>query len=162
MIRQDDTPRTDEVFRAKAYRQEREPSIGTLFRDLADEARTLVRHEIDLAKAEVGEKASRASRNIAYLAIGGLIAYAGLIALIGAACVGLAVLLSKGMNPSAAAWLGPLIVGVVVGLVGYVLVLKGIAALRRESIVPHKTISALRENKEWLQDRITTSANRMT
>lgn len=140
----------------------REPSLGTLLRDLTDESRTLLRQEIELAKAELSEKVSMIGRNVAYIAIGGFVAYVGVWALAAAACVGLWAILNNFMDNEIAAWLGPLLVGVVIALVGYALIQKAIATLKRESLMPRKTIESLRENKEWLKEQITTSENRMT
>ena len=140
---------------------DQKPSIGTLIKNLTDESRTLIRQELELAKAEMSEKASKAGRNAAYLAIGGLIAHAGLLALIAAACVGSAIALDQVMDASIAYWLGPLIVGLVVGLIGYALVQKGISTLKNESFVPRQTMDSLRENKEWFKDHMKTSENRM-
>jgi xanthine/uracil permease len=139
-----------------------EPSIGTLLKDLSDETRTLLRQEVELAKAEISEKVSVMGRNVAYIAIGGLVALVGLLPIVAAACIGMIVLLDNFMNDSIAAWLGPLIVGVVLGLIGYALIQKALSTLKRESFVPRKTMNSLRENTEWLKDHMTNSENRMT
>ena len=54
-------------------------------------------------------------------------------------------------------WLGPLLVGVVVAIVGYAFVHSAISTFREESLTPRITLETLRENKEWLKDQITTS-----
>ncbi|MEN6465840.1 MAG: phage holin family protein, partial [Syntrophaceae bacterium] len=59
-----------------------EQSLGELFGEFTAEMRTLVRDEVDLAKAEMTGKLTQVKRDIAYLAVGGLIAYAGLLGLI--------------------------------------------------------------------------------
>ncbi len=132
-----------------------EPSLGTLFKDLADETRTLVRQEIEFAKTEMTQKASLVGRNVAYLAVGGAIAYAGLLVLLLAITAGLFQLLTLAVGPGVSSWLSPLIVGIVVGVVGYLLVQKGINTLRRADLAPHQTIDSIRENKEWLKNRLT-------
>jgi hypothetical protein len=137
-------------------------SIGSLLKDLTDESRMLLHKEVELAKVEISEKVSTIGRNIVYLVICGAVLYAGLLTLIGTAAVGLAVSLSRGMSAATAAWLGPLIVGVVVCVAGYILVQKALRTLKSEGIVPHKTIDSLRENTEWLKDQMRTSENRMT
>jgi hypothetical protein len=60
-------------------------SMVELLKELRDETVTLMRQEVALAKVELSEKAVRYGRNIAYLAIGGLILYAGLLFLLAAA-----------------------------------------------------------------------------
>ena len=138
-----------------------EPSIGTLIKDLTDETRTLFQQEIDLAKTELSEKTARIGRNVGYLAVGGFVAYAGLLALVAAASIGLVVLFNRGMDITIAVWLGPLVIGIVAAALGYVFIQKAISTLKRESFVPQKTLDSLRENKEWLKDQMTIE-NRMT
>lgn len=133
------------------------PTIGRLFKDLAIDSRTLIQQEIELAKTEMAEKAAMFARNAAYLAVGGLVLYAGLLALIAAACIGLAVALDISLETSTAIWLGPLLVGVVVALVGYAFVQKAISTFSSESFTPRKTLDSIRENTEWLKDQVTTS-----
>jgi hypothetical protein len=52
-------------------------SLGQLFADLMNETRTLLQQEVQLAKTEMTEKASRVGKDITSLVIGGAIAYAG-------------------------------------------------------------------------------------
>lgn len=134
-----------------------ERSVGNLLKDLTDETRMLLRQEVELAKAEMSEKAARLGRGAMYVAIGGAVLYAGVLALIAAACIGLAVALNMGLDGEVAVWLGPLLVGVVVAIVGYAFVHSAISTFREESLTPRITLETLRENKEWLKDQITTS-----
>jgi len=130
-------------------------SITGLLRDLRDETTVLLRQEVALAKTEISEKAARAGRNVAYLATGGLVAYAGVLFLLLAATAGLLVALeAMGLDRSVTLWLAPLIVGGIVALVGYGLVQKGITTLKHESLVPEKTRESVQENKQWLQDKM--------
>ena len=151
-----------ESERAHSSRTASEPSIGTLIKELTDETRTLLRQEVELAKAEVSDKVSSAGRNSAFLAIGGLVIYAGALALIAAACIGAVVLLSNAIDPGIAAWLGPLIVGMIAVIAGYVLVQKAISNFKRETLMPRETIETLRENTEWFKDQIKTTESRIT
>ena len=52
-------------------------SLGELFSELAQETSTLVRQEVQLAKTEMGQKASRVGKDVGFLAAGGAVAYAG-------------------------------------------------------------------------------------
>ena len=114
-----------------------------------------VRQEVDLAKTEMQEKAATMGRNSAFAGIGGAVAYAGLLAIIGAACVGLAVALAAmGLEESVAAWLGPLIVGLIVAGIGYALLQKGINTIKNEGVVPHKTVDSLQETRQWMNAKI--------
>src|ERR1041384_912960 len=104
-------------------------SLGELFADLARELSTLVRQEVQLARTELGQKASRLGRDLAALAVGGLVAYAGLLAILAALIIGLA---AAGLPW----WLAALLVGVVVAGIGYGLVQRGLSALKRENLAP--------------------------
>lgn len=130
-------------------------SITALIRELRDETMILLRQEVALAKTELSEKAARAGRNAAYLAVGGAVAYAGvfflLLAVTAAILLGLEAL---GLGLGVTLWLAPLIVGGVVALIGYGLVQKGISTLRHETAVPEKTKDSMQENKRWLQDKM--------
>jgi TRAP-type C4-dicarboxylate transport system permease small subunit len=124
-----------------------ERSLGDLFGDLARDMGTLVSQEITLARTELTEKASRVGKDIAMLAAGGLVAYAGLLAIIAAAIVLLADL-------GVPLWASALIVGVVVAIVGYLLVQRGISALRRQDLTPHQTIQSIKEDTQWAKEQI--------
>jgi xanthine/uracil permease len=123
-----------------------EPSLGELFSNLAYDTRTLVVQEVALAKAEMSQKLNQGKRGATYLGIGGAIAYAGLLALIGAAIMALALFMAD--------WLAALIVGVVVAIVGYVLIQKGLNELKPEELKPTQTIESVKETKEWAKEQI--------
>jgi fatty acid desaturase len=122
-----------------------EPSLGQLFADLSQQMTTLVRQEVALATTETGHKLARVGRDIGFLALGGAVAYAGFLAIVAAL-----VLLLAALVPG---WLAALIVGVVVGAIGYVLVQKGLAALKREDLAPRQTIDTLKEDIAWAKDQ---------
>jgi hypothetical protein len=129
--------------------------IGTLLRDLSHEAATLVQQEVALAKAEMTEKVTTLARNAAYLAVGGLVAYAGLLVFLGALAWGLAMWMdSAGVRPGIYLWLAPLIVSIVVLLVGAALLTKGINTIKDANLAPRKTAQSLRETKDWVKEKI--------
>ena len=57
-------------------------SLGELFSELAQDTSTLVRKEVQLAKTEMSQKASRVGKDVGFLAVGGAVAYAGLLAVL--------------------------------------------------------------------------------
>jgi hypothetical protein len=122
-------------------------SLGELLGDLARESGVLVRQEIALARVEMSEKASAVGKDLGYLAVGGLIAYAGFLALVAAIIIGLA---AVGLPW----WLSALIVGLVVAGIGYVLVQKGLTALRNEDLGPKQTVESLQENAQWAKEQV--------
>src|SRR5215207_1854470 len=122
-----------------------ERSLGELFAELARDTSTLVRHEVQLAKTEMSQKASRVGKDVGFLAAGGAVAYAGLLAVL----AGIIVLLGQ-VIPM---WLSALLVGVVVAGVGYFLVRRGLDALKREDPAPRQTIETLKEDQQWAKDQ---------
>ena len=123
-----------------------ERSLGELFSELAQETSTLVRQEVQLAKTEMSQKASRVGKDVGFLAAGGAVAYAGLLAIL----AGVIVLLGQ-VIPM---WLAALLVGLVVAGVGYFLVRKGLDALKREDFAPRQTIETLKEDQQWAKDQM--------
>ncbi len=120
-------------------------SLGELFAELAQETTTLVRHEVNLAKVEMSEKASRAGKHVGFLAAGGAVAYAGLLAILAAVIILL--------NDVMPLWLSALLVGLVVAVVGYLLVRRGLNALKQEDFTPRQTMETLKEDQRWAKDQ---------
>lgn len=123
-----------------------ERSLGQLFADLMNDTRTLLQKEVQLAKVEVTEKVTRLGKDIASLAVGGAIAYAGLLALVAAAVMGLANIVPH--------WLAALIVGVVIAGIGVGMIQQGRKNLSLEKLSPRKTVESLQEDKQWVKEQI--------
>jgi fatty acid desaturase len=123
-----------------------ERSVGELFGMLADQTKTLVNQEVALVKAEASEKAKIAGKGVGFLAAGGFVAYAGLLAVI----AGIILLVGQWVPM----WVSALIIGIIVALVGYLLVQKGLNDLKAENLKPRQTAGSLKENKEWLQEQV--------
>jgi Zn-dependent protease with chaperone function len=102
---------------------------------------TLVRQELRLATTEVGQKTSEIGKNVAFLAVGGAIAYAGLLAIIAAV-----VMVFANFVPW---WLATFIVGISIAGIGYVLVQKGIDSLKEIDLKPRQTLRTIKEDVEW-------------
>jgi len=123
------------TYRAQGAPDDR--SVGELFADLTREITTLVRQEVTLAKTEIGQKAGQAGKNAGFLFAGGMVAYAGFLALIAA----LILLLNHFGLP---AWASALIVGLLITGIGGFLVKKGLDAFKQEDLVPHETLESLK------------------
>jgi fatty acid desaturase len=123
----------------------RERPLSALFNQLLSEIGVLLHKEWELARAEMTQKASAAGKDVAMLALGGAIAYAGFLALIAALILGIA---AAGL----AWWLAALIVGVFVAAVGGGIVYYGLTALRRGGLVPEHTVRTLRDDARWLKE----------
>ncbi|MBA2448179.1 MAG: phage holin family protein [Chloroflexi bacterium] len=122
--------------------------LGELLADLARETATLARQEVQLAKTEMAHKASQIGRDVGFLAVGGAVAYAGFLAILAAVII---VLATNGLSW----WLSALLVGLVVAGVGYVLVQKGLTALKQQDLAPRETIESLKEDTAWAKEQIT-------
>lgn len=131
-----------------------ERSLGQLLKELTHETSTLLKQEVDLAKTEMSEKASRVGTNLGSVAVGGSVALLGAIALLLAVIYGLGAILNNFLSPETASWLAPLIVGGILAAVGYSMIKKALDTLKRESLTPQKTTQSLQENKEWLKEKI--------
>lgn len=62
-------------------------SIAELFSELSRKTTALLRQEMQLAKAEMTQKASRVGKNVGFLVIGGVVAYTGVLALVAAGII---------------------------------------------------------------------------
>ena len=122
-----------------------ERSIGELFSELSRETTELFRQEVQLAKAEMSQKASRVGKNVGFLVVGGVVAYTGVLALVAAGIILLGQLIPY--------WLSAGIVGLVIALVGLFLVVKGANTLRQEDPVPQETVETLKEDSQWLKNQ---------
>jgi xanthine/uracil permease len=125
-----------------------ERSLGDLFSDLSRETTTLVRQEVQLAKAELTQSATEVARGIGMLVAGGAVAYAGLLFLLLAIVFGL---IEAGWD----AWLSALVVGLVVIAIGAVLVLRARESLKPANLAPRRTVETLKEDQEWAKEQIT-------
>jgi uncharacterized membrane protein YqjE len=124
----------------------RERPIGDLVKQLASQTSTLVRQELDLAKAEMSAKAATAGKGAGL--IGGA-AVTGLLAA-GALTACLILVLSEAMD----AWLAALIVAVVFAAVAAVLGLAGRNKVREATpAVPEQTVETVKEDVEWAKTR---------
>jgi xanthine/uracil permease len=130
-------------------------TLGSLLAELREESTTLLRQEIALAKAELNEKAAHVGKNTLELATGGALAYAGLIVLlIGVALLLTRVLVAVGVSPQMAMWLGPVIVGLIVAIIGASMAMKAKKAMSAEKLIPHETVESLKEDKRWIQRKL--------
>jgi xanthine/uracil permease len=117
-------------------------SLISLFGDLWRETQTLVHQEAQLAKAELSEKVSQIATGAGEIAAGGAVLFAGFIVLLFAAVGALELMLAT----EHAVWLAPLIVGLVVMIVGYVLLARGRKQMTPESLVPERTVESLQRD----------------
>lgn len=122
----------------------RRRSTGELVRDLSEQASTLVRQEIELAKVEMTEKGRQAGIGAALLVGAGV---AGL-ATLGA----LTAFLILALDEAVPGWAAALIVTLLWAGVALALAAFGRQKLREATPpVPEKTVETLKEDIEWLR-----------
>ena len=131
---------------AQQIMQREERSVGELFSELAAETGTLIRQEVSLAQAEITKKASIAVKNIGYLAIGGAVGYAGLLAVIAGVIVGLSYFIP--------AWLAAVIVGAIIAVVAYTFISSALTSLKNMDVKPTETVESIKEDAQWLKKQI--------
>ena len=123
-----------------------ERSLGDLFSELASETSTLVRQEVALAQTELTEKATKVGKNVGFLAVGGAVGYAALLAVLAAVIIGL--------THFVPAWAAALIVGVAIGIVAFLLISSALKALKETELAPRQTVETLKEDAEWLKNQV--------
>ena|SRR6478735_5226380 len=123
-----------------------ERSLGDLFSELAADTGTLVRQEVALAQAEMSAKASRVGKQVGYLAVGGAIGYAAMLAIMAAIVIGLSHFMP--------AWLAALLVGAVVGAASFFLISSAIERLKNTNLKPEESVESIKEDAEWLKKQL--------
>ena len=122
-----------------------ERAIGELLGDLYRDAERMVRLEVEFAKTEVTQKATRVGKNAGFLVAGAIVAYTGVLAILAGIIALLGLLIPV--------WISALIIGILVAGAGAFLAWKGLQTLRQESVSPQRTIDTLKEDQEWMRDQ---------
>jgi Putative Actinobacterial Holin-X, holin superfamily III len=121
-------------------------SVPELMRELSDQTATLVRQELDLAKAEVTAKGKKAGLGAGMFGGASLFGIYALGALTACAILALATAM--------AGWLAALIVAAIYGLIAGVLALNGARNVKRGvPPTPEQTVQSLKEDVEWTKLR---------
>jgi uncharacterized membrane protein YqjE len=124
----------------------RDQSIGELVKDLASETSTLVRQEIDLAKAEMTERGKRIGKGA------GILGAAALVGLLAAGA--LTACLIAALDLAMATWLAALVVTVVFGAIAAVLAMTGRKKIQEAAPpVPEQAIDSVKEDVQWAKTR---------
>ncbi|WP_090096973.1 phage holin family protein [Lentzea jiangxiensis] len=116
-------------------------SLGDLVSELTGDLSKLMRQELELAKAELREEASKAGKATGMLAAAGFAGYLTTVLLSFALVFALGAVMPLG-------W-AALIVAVLWGIAGAVLYTSGRAKLRTVNPKPERTVATLKEDAEW-------------
>jgi acyl-coenzyme A thioesterase PaaI-like protein len=119
--------------------------LTELFSTMTTELSTLFRQEVQLARAEVRQEASKAGQAVGILAGGAIAALIAVLILAMAAGFGLAEIMPTGWAFA--------IVGVVIAIVAAVLVASGRKRLQSVSPKPDQTIETLKEDAQTIRER---------
>ncbi|MEU8655086.1 phage holin family protein [Streptomyces sp. NPDC048737] len=121
--------------------REQDRSMGRLLSEVTGDLQTLFRQEVELAKTEIREEASKAGKAAGMYGGAGFAGYMVLLFLSLAAVLGLANVMDGG-------W-AALIVTAVWAVVAAVLYQKGRERMRTVSPKPEQTVETMKENAEW-------------
>jgi uncharacterized membrane protein YqjE len=120
----------------------REHGAGELLKELSDHTTTLVRKEIELAKAELGEKGKKAGQGA------GMFGGAGLFGVFAFGALTTAIIAA--LDSAMELWLAALIVAVVYGAIAAVLALQGRNKVQEAGPpVPEQATESVKEDVQW-------------
>jgi drug/metabolite transporter (DMT)-like permease len=124
--------------------------LGGLISDITG----LFRKEIQLAKTEASEKIDQVVGASVSLLFGGILALGALGVILAAIVTALGVFfISMGMDPTAANSLAAAIVAVVVGIIAWMMIARGISALKASNLMLQRTTHSLAQDADVVKER---------
>ncbi len=130
----------------------RERPIGELLKQLSQETTTLVKQELDLAKAEVAQKGQQAGKGAGMFGGAGVMGFLALAALTAA--------LIMAVDKAVPNWAAALIVAAVYAAIAGVLAMQGRNKVKEATPpVPEQAVESVKEDAQWAKTR-TQSARR--
>lgn len=131
-----------------------ERSLPELVTGLVGDISGLFRKEINLAKTEASEKMAHALVGVEAFAAGVILAICAVGVLLAALVNGLAAfLVARGMAEHNADALSSVVVGVVVALIAWGLISRGLNALKGEKLKLERTSASLQQDAKIVKDR---------
>jgi hypothetical protein len=121
-----------------------ETSIGEIIGNISNDLSTLFRQEVELAKAEIRQEATKAGKAAGMLGGAGFAGYLAVVLLSFAIVFGLGNVMDLG-------W-AALIVGLIWAAIGAVLFVNGRKKLKTVDPVPRRTAETLKEDAQWLKN----------
>jgi uncharacterized membrane protein YqjE len=121
-----------------------ETSIGELIGNISSDLSQLFRQEVELAKVELKEEATKAGKAAGMLGVAGFAGYLAVVLLSFAAVFGLSNVIDAG-------W-AALIVAVVWAIIGAVLYAAGRKRLKTVDPMPRRTVDTIKEDAQWLKN----------
>ncbi|MBW3652074.1 MAG: phage holin family protein [Actinobacteria bacterium] len=131
----------------------RDRPVGELLKQLSQETSTLVKQELELAKAEMAQKGKHAGLGAGFIGAGALFG----LGAFGAITACLIALLATAVDH---VWLAALIVALAYGAVAAVLAQQGTDKIQEAApAAPEQTVESVKEDVEWAKTQ-TRSAGR--
>ena len=124
-----------------------ERSIAELFGEFSQDMALLVRQEAQLAKTEMQQKLLKITADLIALATGGIVVAVGGLALTAATI--LLLIDPIGVKP----WLAAFIVAAVLGIVGWVMLQRGLKDLKRTDPAPRRTMETIKDDIQWAKEQ---------
>jgi uncharacterized membrane protein len=136
--------------------ERRETTLPDLLRALPREISNLFRKEVELAKAEAADKASQVTSGVEYMLAGAILALGALGVLLAALTSGIAAMLIEwaDMAQTSAESLAALIVGLIIGIVAYVLIKKGADAMKARNLALERTVESVKRDANIVRERM--------
>src|SRR3954447_5374094 len=119
-------------------------SVGELIGEISDDLSKLFRQEVELAKAEIRQEATKAGKAAGMLGGAGFAGYLTVLFLSFALVYGLGNVMDYG-------W-AALIVAVIWGIVAAVLYANGRKKLKDVDPTPRRTVETIKEDAQWLKN----------
>jgi len=139
-VRSPQLNRTDGRFDSN-YTEDEVP-LGDLLRRFGQDASTLIKQEIALAKVELRESVKGYVRDVSRLGIALGAAWFGAMALVAFLVIGLGDLINN-------YWVSALIVAVVFLGIAAALAKGALAHMKRNSLAPEETVETIKEDQHW-------------
>jgi len=119
-------------------------SVGELIGNISNDLSQLFRQEVELAKAEIKQEATKAGKAAGFLGGAGFAGYLAVVLLSFALVFALA-------NVMDAGW-AALIVAVIWAIIGAVLYVNGRNKLKAVDPMPRRTVDTIKEDAQWLKN----------
>lgn len=130
----------------------RDRPIAELLKQLSQETSTLVKQELELAKAEMTQKGKQAGVGAGFIGAGTLFA----LGAFGAVTTALIALLASALDH---VWLAALIVAVAYAAVAGVLAVQGKDKIQEAApAAPERTVETMKEDVEWAKNQTRSAA----
>src|ERR1700730_3895665 len=123
-----------------------ERTAPEVLQDIVGNIQEIIRSEFCLAKIEIKEEVSKASRPAETLGAGIVLSFYALGFILLAVVYALSIVM--------AAWLAALLVGVLLTVLGIALISSGGKKLKQVNVIPEKTAASFKENMQWAKNQI--------